>query len=88
MRSITVVSAMACTIRCRGAGLLYRCFLVKMRFLACCMGVSSYAFCSNLPLQYLRHLTCRHTSCHRITSPAAQRQQGDHEDEEQVAHGC
>ena len=62
--------------------------MVKIGFCAYYISVSSYAFCSNLPLLYLHHLSNRHTGCHRITSPAAQGQQGDHEDEEQVAHGC
>ena len=47
------------------------------------MGVSSYYFCSSL----LLHLSRDHCRRHGITDPAAQRQQGDHDDEEQVAHG-
>ena len=35
----------------------------------------------------LLHLARKHFRRHRIADPAAQRQQGDHEDEEQVAHG-
>ncbi len=57
--------------------------MVKMGYFARCMDLSSYAFCGNL---HLPRLTSRHPGRHRITSPAAQGQQGDHHDEEQAMH--
>ena len=56
-----------------------------MRLRARFMGMSSYYFCSDVLLEL--HLGSGHTGRHRITDPAAQRQQGDHNDEEQMAHG-
>ena len=78
---------MACAVSHGQSGVQFRCFMVEMGCGACCMRVSSYAFCSDLPLMHLRQLTCRHAGRHRITGPAAQGQQGDHEDEEQLTHG-
>ena len=56
-----------------------------MRFCPRFMAVSCYFFCSVMLV--LLHLARKHSRRHRITDPATQRQQGDHEDEEQVAHG-
>ena len=85
---VGVFSAMACAVSHRPDGVRNRRFMVKIGFHACCMGLSSYAFSSNVHLLHLRHLPGRHFGRHCITGPAAQGQQGDHEDEEQVAHGC
>ena len=87
MRSVDVFTAMACAVSPGQAGVWRRWSMVKMGCHAFWMGVSSYDFCSMLPLLHLLHLSSRHAGRHRITGPAAQRQQGDHEDEEQVAHG-
>ena len=56
-----------------------------MRFCSRFIAVSRYFFCSGLLV--LLHLARKHSRCHRITDPATQRQQGDHKDEEEVAHG-
>lgn len=56
-----------------------------MRFCPRFMTVSNYFFCSGLLV--LLHLARKHSRRHRIADPAAQRQQSDHEDEKQVAHG-
>ena len=85
---VGVFSAMACAVSHRPDGVQNRRYMIKIGFHAYYISVSSYAFCSNLPLLHLRHLPGRHFGRHRITGPAAQGQQGDHEDEEQVAHGC
>ena len=63
-------------------------FMVKIAFCAYPMRMSSYCFGSRL-LRLVRVLqrSQRHVVGHRIARPAAQKQQGDHEDEEQGAHG-
>ena len=59
-------------------------FCIFLRTRPCFMGIYSYRFCSAV----LLHLNRDHACCHRVTDPAAQRQQGNHEDEEQVTHGA
>lgn len=54
--------------------------LVSPRF----MGVGSYEFRSGL---LMLQIPGGHAGRHRIANPAAHGQQGDHEDEEQMAHG-
>ena len=78
---ISVFSAMARAVSVRSSSVRRRIFMVKMGCFHDCMGMSRYAFCSNL------HLPSRHSGRHRITGPATQRQQGDHDDEEQAVHG-
>ncbi|ABM36579.1 hypothetical protein Pnap_1264 [Polaromonas naphthalenivorans CJ2] len=66
-------------------------FMVKIGFCAYRMRVSSYCFYSGL-LGCLGRVPVlqrsqRHVVGHRIARPAAKKQQGGHEDEEQGAHG-
>ncbi|CAN5469018.1 hypothetical protein BH10PSE16_BH10PSE16_04600 [soil metagenome] len=63
----------------------HHCFGILMSLYPRFMGVCCCHFWSSLLL--LLHLGGKHSRRHRIAHPAAQRQQGDHEDEEQVAHG-
>ena len=83
---VSVFGAMACAVSHRPVGARRRCFMIKIGFFACCVRVSSYAFCSNVHLLQLRHLPSRHSGRHRITGQTAQGQQGDHENKEQAAH--
>ena len=55
-----------------------------MRFFTSLMGVSCYYLCSNLS-----YVLCRvggHAGCHGVTNPTAQWQQGNQEDNKQMAH--
>ena len=61
------------------------CFGIMKRFCPRFMVVNCYCFCSGLLV--LLHLARKHSRRHRITDPATQRQQSDHDDEEDVAHG-
>ncbi len=58
--------------------------MVKMRLSPRFMDIISYDFCSGL---LMLQLAKRHLGRHRVAEPAAQGQQGDHEGEEQNAHG-
>lgn len=77
--------SMARAVGCGWGSIRHPCSGILMRFCSRFMAVSRYFFCSGLLV--LLHLARKHSRRHRITDPAAQRQQGDHEDEEQVAHG-
>lgn len=74
--------------RAVGSGLTSLCHhgvMVKMALRPNFMNMFSYHFCSDLLLVLRRGAS--HPGRHRITDPAAHRQQRDQEDEEQVAHG-
>ena len=59
--------------------------MVKMGFRAYSMGLSSYRLSSGL-LGLALQRSQRHVIGHCIARPAAHKQQGNHEDEEQGAH--
>ncbi len=79
------IRSMAWAVGCSWGHICRHCFGILMSFRPSFMTVSCYCFCSGLLL--LLHLARKHSRRHRVTDPAAQRQQGDHEDKEQVAHG-
>ncbi len=61
--------------------------MIKMGWSPHFIGVKSYVFNSNsLGLEMTRRHPGRHPGRHRVADPAAHRQQGDHEDEKQMAH--
>ena len=76
--------SMARAVGCGWGCICHPCFGILMRFCPRFMAVSRYFFYSGLLV--LLHLARKHFRRHRITHPAAQRQQGNHEDEEQMAH--
>ena len=63
-------------------------FMVEMGLCACAVGVRSYRFGSGLLglVRVLQRSQC-HVVGHCVARLAAQKQQGEHEDEEQGAHG-
>lgn len=59
------------------------CFMTKMLFGDHCLDVIGYCFSSNLLVLHRRK---RHPGRHSVARPAAQEQQGDHENEKQGTH--
>lgn len=75
-----VICAVGCSRRCLCHFYLQKKICLFYRF----MKRRRRWFCSDL-LRLLRP-SGGHARCHCITDPAAQRQQGNHEDEEKMAH--
>lgn len=74
-----VIGTVMCALCC--------CFTIKMARSPRNIIMSSYDFSSARNLvRYRWGGSGRHSGCHRITHPAAQRQQNDHDGEDQLTH--